>query len=373
MIKPGEYFVEGDVAIAYGAIMAGCRLFAGYPITPASEITQTMSELLPRVGGKFLQMEDELASISAVIAASWANVKSMTATSGPGFSLMQENIGYAAMTETPVVIIDVQRAGPSTGQATRPAQGDVMQARFGSHGDYEDIVLSPNSVQEMFDLTLRSFNLSERFRVPVILLSDAVVGHMMERLLIPEAIEIINRKIASSLEESTRYGDDLIPPMGRFGDGLELMVTGSTHNPDGTRNTGSQEVQASLVTRLVEKIYRNRNEIEDWEEIETDDAEILVVAYGATSRPAHGAVLKAREKGIRAGLFRPRVLWPAPEKRMRDLNASVRKVLLPEMSMRGYSMEIEKMFPGKFVHMPKVSGGMHTVSEILGKLQEMNA
>ncbi|MEM4779893.1 MAG: 2-oxoacid:acceptor oxidoreductase subunit alpha, partial [Thermoplasmata archaeon] len=177
MIEPGEYFVEGDVAAAYGAILAGCRFFAGYPITPASEITQAMAELLPKVNGKFLQMEDEIASISAIIGASWAGVKSMTATSGPGFSLMQENIGYAAMTETPIVVIDVQRAGPAIGQASRPAQGDVMQSRFGSHGDYETIVLSPNSVQEMFDLTIKAFNLSEIYRVPVILLSDAEVGH----------------------------------------------------------------------------------------------------------------------------------------------------------------------------------------------------
>lgn len=316
-------------------------------------------------------MEDELASISAVIAASWANVKSMTATSGPGFSLMQENIGYAAMTETPIVVVDVQRAGPSTGQATRPAQGDVMQSRFGSHGDYENIVLSPNSVQEMFDIAIKSFNLAEQFRVPVILLSDAEVGHMMEKLVIPKRVEIINRKIARSLEETTGYGEDLVPPMGKFGDGLELMITGSTHRPDGTRDTGSPEVQSSLVTRLVEKIERNRSQIEEWQEIETYDAEILVVAYGATSRPAHGAVLKARERGIKAGLFRPKVLWPAPERRMKELNSTVRKVILPEMSTRGYAMEIEKMFPEKFIHMPKVDGIMHTVAEILAKIEEV--
>lgn len=372
-MKPGEYFVEGDLAAAYGAIAAGCRFFAGYPITPASEITQAMSELLPKEGGKFLQLEDELASISAIIGASWTNVKSMTATSGPGFSLMQENIGYAAMTETPVVIVDVQRAGPSTGQATRPAQGDVMQSRFGSHGDYENIVFSPNSVQEMFDLTVKAFNSAERFRVPVILLSDAEVGHMTERLVIPEKVEVIDRKIAGSLEDSTKYGDDLVPPMGRFGDGLELMITGSTHQPDGTRNTGNADVQNSLVTRLVEKINSNREQIEDWEEMGTDDAEILVVAYGATSRPAHGAVLKARKKGIKVGMFRPKVLWPAPERRMKELNRSVSKVILPEMSSRGYSMEVEKMFPGKFIHMPKMSGRVHTVSEILEKIEEAGA
>lgn len=371
MIEPGEYFVEGDLASAYGAIKAGCRFFAGYPITPASEITQAMAELLPRVGGKFLQMEDELASISAIIGASWAGLKAMTATSGPGFSLMQENIGYAAMTETPVVIVDVQRAGPAIGQATRAAQGDVMQSRFGSHGDYETIVLSPNSVQEMFEFTVKAFNLAEIYRVPVILLSDAEVGHMMERLNVPESVEIVNRKVAKTFEDATKYGEDLVPPMGRFGSGLELMVTGSTHRPDGTRDTGSPDVQSSLVTRLVEKINRNRKNIEDWEELYTEDVEILVISYGATSRPAKGAVLKAREMGIKAGYFRPKVLWPAPERRMVELG-NVKKVILPEMSLRGYSLEIEKVFPGKFVHFPKVTGSVHTVSEILNKIKEVN-
>lgn len=370
MIDPGEYFVEGDVAAAYGAIKAGCRFFAGYPITPASEITQAMAELLPKVKGKFLQMEDEIASISAIIGASWAGLKAMTATSGPGFSLMQENIGYAAMTETPVVIVNVQRAGPSIGQATRPAQGDVMQSRFGSHGDYENIVLSPNSVQEMFDFTIKAFNLSEKYRVPVILLSDAEVGHMMERLIVPDSIEIVNRKIAKTFEDAQKYGDDLIPPMGRFGDGLELMVTGSTHKPDGTRDTGSPEVQSSLVTRLVEKIDKNRKYIEEWEELYVDDAEILVVSYGATSRPAKGAVLRAREEGIKVGYFRPKVLWPAPERRLKELT-NVKKVILPEMSLRGYSMEIEKIFNDKFVHYPKVTGTVHTVAEIFNKIKEV--
>ncbi|MEM4105050.1 MAG: 2-oxoacid:acceptor oxidoreductase subunit alpha, partial [Thermoplasmata archaeon] len=323
MIEPGEYFVEGDVAAAYGAILAGCRFFAGYPITPASEITQAMAELLPKVNGKFLQMEDEIASISAIIGASWAGVKSMTATSGPGFSLMQENIGYAAMTETPIVVIDVQRAGPAIGQASRPAQGDVMQSRFGSHGDYETIVLSPNSVQEMFDLTIKAFNLSEIYRVPVILLSDAEVGHMMERLIVPEKIFTVERKFAKNFQETTVYNENLVSPMGRFGDGLELMVTGSTHRPDGTRDTGTPEVQENLVNRLVNKIIKNRNNIEDWEELYTEDAEILVISYGASSRPSKGAVIQARKKGKKVGFLRPKVLWPSPERKMRELDKKV--------------------------------------------------
>ncbi|MFP3318732.1 MAG: 2-oxoacid:acceptor oxidoreductase subunit alpha [Thermoplasmata archaeon] len=370
MISPGEYFVEGDLAAAYGAIKAGCLFFAGYPITPASEITQAMAELLPRVGGKFLQMEDEIASISAIIGASWAGLKSMTATSGPGFSLMQENIGYAAMTETPIVIIDVQRAGPAIGQASRPAQGDIMQSRFGSHGDYETIVLSPNSVQEMFDLTVKAFNLAETYRVPVIVLSDAEVGHMMERLIVPEKVEIVNRRIAKSLQETTIYDESLVSPMGRFGDGLELMITGSTHRPDGTRDTGTPEVQESLVKRLVNKIEKNRERIENWEEMYTDDADILVISHGASSRPSKGAVIRARKEGIKAGFLRPKVLWPSPEKRMKELESNVKKVILPEMSLRGYKMEVERIFRGKLLHMPKVGGVVPTVEEILKKIRE---
>lgn len=371
MIAPGEYFVEGDVAAAYGAIKAGCLFFAGYPITPASEITQAMAELLPKVGGKFLQMEDEIASISAVIGASWAGLKSMTATSGPGFSLMQENIGYAAMTETPIVVIDVQRAGPAIGQASRPAQGDVMQSRFGSHGDYEPIVLSPNSVQEMFDLTVKAFNLAELYRVPVIVLSDAEVGHMMERLVVPENIQVVNRRIARTLQETTLYGKDLVSPMGRFGEGLELMITGSTHRPDGTRDTGTPEVQESLVKRLVNKIEMNRHKIEEWEELYTEDAEVLVISHGASSRPSKGAVIRARKEGIRAGFLRPKVLWPSPERRMIELNSRVKKVILPEMSLRGYRMEVERLFPGKLLHLPKVGGVVPTVDEIFAKITEV--
>ncbi len=371
MIKPGKYFVEGDLACAYGAVLAGCRFFAGYPITPASEITQAMAELLPKHGGKFLQMEDEIASISAIIGASWTGLKAMSATSGPGFSLMQENVGYAAMTETPVVIVDVQRAGPATGQATKPAQGDVMQSRFGSNGDYETIVLSPNSVQEMFDLTVKAFNLSETYRVPVILLSDAEVGHMMENLVVPENVEVVQRRSALKRDETMVYGESLVPSMGTFGNGLELLVTGSTHKPDGTRDTGSPEVQETLVKRLHDKIYRNAEKIIDFEEMFTEDAEFLIISYGASSRPSKGAVIELRKKGIKAGYFRPRVLWPAPEERMSELNKKIKKVLLVEMSLRGYLLEIEKMFPDKVIHFSKVDGVVPTVEQIVKKMGEV--
>ncbi len=316
-------------------------------------------------------MEDEIASISAIIGASWAGIKSMTATSGPGFSLMQENIGYAAMTETPIVVVDVQRAGPSIGQASRPAQGDVMQSRFGSHGDYETIVLSPNSVQEMFDLTVKAFNLAEKYRVPVIILSDADVGHMMERLIVPDRVETVERKIARNFQETMQYGPDLVAPMGRFGDGLELMVTGSTHRPDGTRDTGTPEVQENLVKRLVNKIIQNRERIEEWEELYTEDADILVISHGASSRPSKGAVIRARKEGIKVGFLRPRVLWPSPERRMRELEKRVKWVILPEMSMRGYRMEVERIFREKLLHFPKVNGVVPTVDEIESRIKEV--
>ncbi len=360
-------FIEGDEACALGAIKAGCRFYAGYPITPASEIMDSMARLLPKEGGKFVQMEDEIGSIAAAIGASWAGLKAMTATSGPGFSLMQENIGYALMTETPVVIVNVMRSGPSIGQATMPAQGDVMQSRFGSHGDYELIVLSPNSVQEMYDFTIKAFNLSEKYRIPVILLSDAEVGHMTEKMIAHDA-ELIERKKAETPAELLNY-EGRVPPMALFGSGYELLVTGSTHKPDGTRDTGSESVHSDLVTRLVKKIEDDRENIEEYEELFADDADILVIAYGATSRPAKGAVLKARENGIKAGFFRPKTLWPAPEKRMRELR-NVKTVLLPEMSLRGYKMEVEKIF-GSVQHYPKLGGVVHTVDEIYDKIKEV--
>lgn len=360
-------FVEGNEACALGAIKAGCKFFAGYPITPASEIMEYMAQLLPKEGGKFVQMEDEICSIAVAIGASWAGLKAMTATSGPGFSLMQENIGYALMTETPVVIVNVMRSGPSIGQATMPAQGDVMQSRFGTHGDYELIVLSPNSVQEVYDFTIKAFNLSEKYRIPVILLTDAEVGHMTEKMIVHDA-ELIERKKAVKPEELLNY-EGRVPPMALFGAGYELLVTGSTHTPDGTRDTDSESVHSDLVTRLVMKIEKDRENIEEYEEMYVEDAEILVIAYGATSRPAKGAVLKARKNNIKAGFFRPKVLWPAPEKRMDELK-NVKNVILVEMSLRGYKMEIEKMF-GSIYHYPKLGGVVHTVDEIYNKILEV--
>jgi len=365
----GEYFLEGNIACAEAAMKAGCLFYAGYPITPASEVMNHLSKELPKVGGRFVQMEDEIASIASVIGSSWTGLKSMTATSGPGFSLMQENLGYAVMTETPCVVVNVQRAGPSTGQATKPGTGDVMQARFGSQGDYEIIALSPNSVQEMFDLTVRSFALSERYRVPVILLADAGVGHMRERVKIPEEVEIVDRKKPSSGEKEffDTSEEDHVPPMPNFGEGHELLVTGSTHLGDGSRDTASFSAQDRLVRRLVAKIEDNKRDIEDWEERDAD-AELVVVSYGSMSRPARGAVKKAREKGHDVGFFRPKTMWPSPEERLKEIGEGS-KVLLAELSLRGYRMEVERCVDDLYVY--DRLNSLPTVDEVYEKILEV--
>ncbi len=368
----GEYFMEGNIACAEGALRAGCSFYAGYPITPASEVMNHLSKELPTVGGRFVQMEDEIASIASVIGASWTGLKSMTATSGPGFSLMQENLGYAVMTETPCVIVNVQRAGPSTGQATKPGTGDVMQARFGSQGDYEIIALSPNSGQEMFDFTIRAFNLSEKYRIPVVLLADAGVGHMRERVKIREDVKIEERRRPEEGEKEFFDTDrkDHVPPMPDFGDGEELLVTGSTHLGDGTRDTSSFEAQDKLVRRLVAKIEDNREDIEDWEEHNVEGADLVVVSYGSISRPARGAVKKAREEGHDVGFFRPKVMWPSPEKRLREIGEDS-EVLLAELSLRGYRMEIERAVPSENLHVYDRLNSLPTIDKVYSKIIEV--
>ncbi|MEF8835002.1 MAG: 2-oxoacid:acceptor oxidoreductase subunit alpha [Candidatus Thermoplasmatota archaeon] len=372
MKEPGEYFMEGNIACAEGALRAGCGFYAGYPITPASEVMNHLSEELPKEGGRFVQMEDEIASISSIIGASWTGLKSMTATSGPGFSLMQENLGYAVMTETPCVIVNVQRAGPSTGQATKPGTGDVMQARFGSQGDYEIIALSPNSGQEMFDFTIKAFNLAEKYRVPVVLLADAGVGHMREKVHIRDEVETIERRRPESDENEYFDTDreDHVPPMPDFGEGEELLVTGSTHLGDGTRDTSSFETQDRLARRLVSKIEDNREEIEDWEERNVGDADLVVVSYGSMSRLARGAVKKARKNDLDVGFFRPKVMWPSPEKRLREI-AEDSEVLLAELSLRGYRMEVERAVPSENLHIYDRLNSLPTIDKIYGKIEEV--
>jgi 2-oxoglutarate ferredoxin oxidoreductase subunit alpha len=371
----GAHFMNGDVACAEGAIAAGCRFFAGYPITPATEIAEHLSQRMPEFGGIYIQMEDEIASMAAVLGASYAGLKAMTATSGPGFSLMQENIGLAVMTETPCVIVDIMRGGPSTGQPTLPGQQDVMQARWGSHGDYATVALAPSSVQEMFDLTLEAFNLAETYRVPAMLLGDEIVAHMYEKLVIPppDKLRIVNRKRPNVPREEYmpfKPDEDLVPPMACFGEGYHFHATGLTHDERGYPQTSSSEAQQKLVTRLCNKIRKNEDKIIRVEETMLDDADVAVVAYGIVARSALSAVRKAREKGIKAGLLRLITLWPFPEKRVAQLAEQTKAIVVPEMNCGQMVLEVErkaKETPVAFLS--KLGEEPHTPLEILEEIR----
>jgi 2-oxoglutarate ferredoxin oxidoreductase subunit alpha len=367
----GAYFMNGDVACAEGAIAAGCRFFAGYPITPATEIAEHLSQRMPEFGGIYVQMEDEIASLAAVIGASYSGLKAMTATSGPGFSLMQENIGLAVMTEAPCVIVDVMRGGPSTGQPTMPGQQDVMQARWGSHGDYGIIALTPSSVQEMFDLTVEAFNLSEAYRVPTLLMGDEIVGHMWEKVVIPsgDKIRIVNRKKPTGSREEYlpfKPDDDLVPPMACFGEGYRFHATGLTHNEHGYPQTSSSEVQTRLVRRLCDKIQKNADKIVRVEEVMLEDADIVVVAYGIVARAALSAIRKAREKGIKAGLLRLITLWPFPEEQVARAAKNAKAIVVPEMNCGQMVREVERASKETpVVFLSKLGEEPHTPLEIL--------
>lgn len=342
----GQHFMNGDMACAEGALAVGCSFFAGYPITPSTEIAERLARRLPRVGGRFIQMEDELASMAAVLGASWAGAKAMSATSGPGFSLMMENIGLGMMTEVPCVVVNVQRGGPSTGLPTLVSQADVMQAKWGSHGDYEPIAYSPSSPQEMFDLTIKAFNAAERYRIPVFVLADEVVGHMTERVTIPSADEvtIVDRKRPPTPDDGhLPYApdEDLVPPMARVGEGYGLHVTGLTHDERGYP-TGDPLVHDRLVRRLSRKIQMHADEICEFEKFHTDDADIVVIAYGATARAARHAVLIARERGIRAGMLRLITLWPFPRGVVKELGNTARRFIVAEMNLGQISREVER-------------------------------
>jgi 2-oxoglutarate ferredoxin oxidoreductase subunit alpha len=371
-LSQGAYFMQGNEALAEAAITAGCRFFAGYPITPASEIAEHLAERLPQVDGVMIQMEDEIASLASVIGASWAGAKAMTATSGPGFSLMQENIGYAFMTETPCVVVDVQRAGPSTGQATKCGQGDVMQARWGTHGDYSAIVLSPNSVQEMFDLTIRAFNVAEQYRTPVVLLADEVVAHMREQMTMPplEKIVIVNRKKPERSEKSF-FGGQEIPPMPSVGEGFNVTVTGSTHDEFGIRFTADPKVHRDLVTRLVGKVRNNADLLMDFEAQNINDCDVGLVSFGCTSRAVYEAVERANGEGINAGFIRLRTIWPFPEKAVRTMAHKVKTILVPEMNLQQIFFEVQRAANGaaEVVPVNKVGGGeMLTPEELFSEI-----
>ena len=376
-VLTGPHFLDGDQACCEGALAAGATFAAGYPITPSTEVVERFAARIPTVGGLFIQMEDELASSIAILGAAWAGAKAFTVTSGPGFSLMMEHIGLAAMTETPCVFVDVQRGGPSTGLPTLPGQADMMQARWGSHGDYQIIALCPNSPQECFDLMIDAFNLSERYRVPVLFMMDECVGHMTEKVLIPPAdqLEIFPRRYTSLPPAEYRPfkpGPDQIPEMVKAGDGYRFHITGLTHDERGYPAM-NWRAQDKLVRRLVEKIRNNVDHIVRYEERDVDDAEIVVVAYGITSRVALRALQMARAEGIRAGLHRPIVVWPFPEKRLRALAEKVKAFVVVEMNYGQMVYEVERYAAGKArtVLVEHGGGTVHDPEDVLQAIREV--
>ncbi len=375
-MQPRIYMMQGNIAVAEGAIDAGCKFFAGYPITPSSEIAEQLSKRLPEVGGRFIQMEDEIAAMGAVIGASLGGSKSLTATSGPGFSLKQENIGYACITEVPVVIVNVMRGGPSTGLPTLPSQSDVMQARWGTHGDHPIIALTPASVTESYYMTIRAFNMSEKYRVPVILLLDEIIGHVHERVELPdpETLEIFNRKKPTESPEDYlpyRIDDSLIPAMANFGDGYRYHVTGLVHDQTGFPTNNTQEIDAML-TRLNSKIDKYMDEILDYEETQMEDAEIGIVTFGSSARSSRNALIKAREAGIKVGMLRIKTLWPFPVERIAKFAEQVSDIIVPELNLGQIAHEVEHAAAGKAkVHkVNKITGDPINPLEILEKIKE---
>jgi len=375
---PREFLLQGNEALVEGALIAGCRFFAGYPITPATEISEAMSAKLPLVDGTFIQMEDEIASMGAIIGASLAGVKSMTATSGPGFSLMQENLGFACMAEVPCVVVDVMRGGPSTGIPTYPSQGDVMQARWGTHGDHPIIVLAPSTIKECFDLTVKAFNLSEKFRTPVILLFDEVVGHMREKITLPrpEEVEVIDR-IRPTVPpewyipyEDTPHG---VPPMASFGSGYRFHVTGLTHDIRGFPTLRPDEV-GPFMDRIHRKITQGLPEIQMAEFFHVEDADVAVIAYGSVARTARRAVIDARERGVKAGLLKLMTLWPFMRAAIEKVIQRATTLIVPELNMGQISREVKRVIEGRAQvnTLNRVDGLTITPQQILKKIREVS-
>lgn len=369
--------MQGNEACVEGALAAGMTFYGGYPITPSTEIAEYSAQRLPLVGGKFIQMEDEIAGMAVVIGAALTGAKVMTATSGPGFSLKQENIGYACITEIPCVIVDVQRGGPSTGLPTAPSQGDIMQAKWGTHGDHPVIALSPSSVRETFDLTVKCFNLAEKYRTPVMLMLDEVIGHMREKIEIPDAseIEIVNRKLPSvSKEQYKPYkvnSDIDVPEMAPFGEGYRYHVTGLVHDETGFPSTKAEDAD-KLIRRINNKITANIDDILMYEETQIEDADVVIVAYGCTARSAQRAVKMARQEGLKVGLFRPITIWPFPEKQLIDIAQKVKRIIVPELNLGQLSIEVDRLC-SKYLtieQINKINGEVITPSEILAKIKE---
>lgn len=376
-VLTGTHYLDGDHAAAEGALAAGCRFFAAYPITPSTEIAERVAYRFPRLGGRFLQMEDEMAAMAAVLGGAWGGAKSMTCTSGPGFSLMAENIGLGVMMETPCVLINVQRGGPSTGLPTMVGQADMMQARWGSHGDYSIIALCPNSPQEAFDVTIRAFNLSEQFRVPVFVMMDECVGHMTEKVVIPEASEIDitpRRSTAARVEDYLPYAPaaDLVPEMACAGEGYRFHSTGLTHDERGYPSM-TVEAQDRLVRRLRDKIRDHAMLTQDWEVSTLDGADVVVLSYGITSRVAREAVEQARAEGIAVGEVRLITVWPFPEDFIRSLARRVRGFVVPEINLGQVSLEVERCAAGAALtrQVPHAGGGVHDPARILEVIREV--
>lgn len=370
-IEATTHFWSGNEACVEAAIMAGCRFFAGYPISPANEISEGLSKRLPKVDGLFLQMEDELASIGAVMGASWAGRKAMTATSGPGFSLMQETIGWAFMTETPCVVVDVQRVGPGTGQATKSGQADVMQARWGTHGDYASIALSPNSVQEMFEMTIRAFNLAEKYRTPVILLADETIAHLREQITVPTpaGLQIVNRKKPQP-GETAFFGSDEVAPMPAVGEGFDVAVTASTHDERGVRFTQDASVHRRMIQALNAKISKHVDDIVEVECSNVDNCEVGVVSFGCTSRAVYEAIERTEASGVKVGHVRLKTIWPFPEEAVGRLAKTAKKIVVPEMNLGQIVGEVQRVARGtEIVKLNKIGGGeLITPEELFDKL-----
>lgn len=375
-VLTGAHYMDGDYALAEGALAAGCRFFGGYPITPSTETAERFSERIPKVGGVFIQMEDELASIASLIGAAWGGKKPMTVTSGPGFSLMMENIGLACMMETPLVIANIQRGGPSTGLPTLTGQQDMMQAKWGSHGDYEIIALSPDSPQECFDLTIDAFNLAETYRVPVFVMTDECVGHMHEKVIIPpaEEIDLVERKWYNGPKDQYlpyKPDKDGIPFMVKTGDGYRFHTTGLTHDERGYPELNAECQDVSL-KHLINKIRHNADKIIRIEEDQIEGAEIVVVSYGITSRVATKAIHKARKEGLKVGTMRLITAWPFPEKRFHELASKIKSFVFPEINFGQMVREAERSVKGlcPVVSVPHCGGWVHDPEDIYNAIKE---
>ena len=372
---PKVEFWQGNKAIAMGGIAAGCRFFGGYPITPSTEIAESMAEELPKLGGKFIQMEDEIAGIAATIGAALTGVKAMTATSGPGFSLKQEHLGYAYLAEIPMVAVDVMRGGPSTGLPTKVSQADVMQARWGTHGDHATIAYAPSSIQESFELTVKAFNMSERFRQPVLIMTDEIIGHMREKIVVPDQVHTVDRKrptVAPDQWIPYRADEDDVPPMAAFGDGYRWHVTGLTTNEWGFPTNNAEDIDLKA-QRIIRKVDRFRNDIVEYKEEGTEDAEILVVSYGCVSRSALRAVRELRAKGMKVGHLRPVTLWPFPDVEIEALASKVKRILVPELNAGQMVLEVERAVHGKAEVISKtlINGELFKPAQLMAAIEEV--